>query len=340
MLDHGAGGVAVHDMADFVREHADQRVVAQAVLRGRLGQSVGHDHTPAGQREGIGAHALAELQLQARRVAAVARRQGARLRRQRIEALARLGLAGGGQGAGFQRALVHLLHGAVRQCGLPGDRTWRVSLRGGPGRAVAVEQHQRQHRGQHGGGQHGPAGLHALRDARAVAGRVHGGLPGADRLDLQAAVVAQVHHDALGQSVRAPGFGPIDLAKAERAGRGTGGQGMQRERGPRAPADSPTSAGWPLLLSPSYQRAGTRAGAPASGRSRRVRGRVGHAGAVRQGKSVSRSGRGRPRRPVRHPRRPAAGARAWPATWSTPPLMCRVTDSSFMRYSLTRANGR
>ena len=85
LLDHHAGGVAVHHVADLVRQHAQQSVVVQAFFGGRLHDAIGHHHLAAGQRKGVGAHARAELQAQRRCVAAIAVQRARGLLHQGVE---------------------------------------------------------------------------------------------------------------------------------------------------------------------------------------------------------------------------------------------------------------
>jgi hypothetical protein len=72
--------------------------------------------TPPGKREGIGAHAVAEVQRQRRLVGAIAAQRPPASRRQRIEAGAQRGLARRRQLARFQPARVQVIagHGADR----------------------------------------------------------------------------------------------------------------------------------------------------------------------------------------------------------------------------------
>ena len=102
-------------------------------------------------------------------------------------------------------------------------------------------------------------------------------------------------------------------------------KGCSSSEGPLAPACSTTITGRGLLLSPSNQRAGSM-GAAASGPALSAMRQP-----IRSRPAASASA---------SPRPPSCWRTSTPATWSAPPLMCRVTDSSFMRYSLTRAKGR
>ena len=101
----------MRDVADFMREHADDGVVADVFALGGFDQAVGDDDGAAGQRKRIRAHAAPELQRVFGLVAVIALERCGRLGEQRFELAAQLILPFLGQLAGLEHALVHLRHG-------------------------------------------------------------------------------------------------------------------------------------------------------------------------------------------------------------------------------------
>ncbi|MGZ5271439.1 MAG: hypothetical protein ACXWC6_12550, partial [Ramlibacter sp.] len=96
------------------------------------------------------------------------------------------------------------MQAALGQPDLPRERHVLRELRGDPGRAPPVERPQAARRDGEHGEQHGPAGQHALRQRGAQAGGPLRLVPGAGVVDLQGAMVAEVHGERPRRRPRAP----------------------------------------------------------------------------------------------------------------------------------------